>query len=974
MPVRAASSGLCAALLVLAGCGGDAQGLSYPRWPTDPVGMRLAQSQRGGAEAPEQRPEFVGDGRHRELLSRALHDEDDAIWPTEVVAMELSAGPLLVVRGLLERRRDVPLDPARFADEGFAGAALVPGEASEERVAYDVVRRTWSSRGDDVDLAGWLAALETYLRPFERVRYARIVPARVVLDRDRAEVELELAVNGVLADGGLRHDAGRLASTWVRRDVPPEPDGGPDVPWRCAELRPTGQFETLVSSGPRFVDRTLEAFRDTGDDPRRPQYLTNVHLGAAVCDVDGDGDRDIVGTQPVRVLLNRGDATFEDASERLGVKPDDAPVGTLAADFDCDGDVDLAFGGRQKEHAYLLVREGERFRRHELVHSLRNNISTSLSAHDVDADGFLDLFIAGYGSFGSPGPNDPSNATNGRMNQMLRGGPDLAFEDVTEAWGLAEERLRWCFIGAFGDADGDGDIDLYAANDWGPNVLYRRLDGPGVRFRAEVEPRETAEPGFSMSAMWADLDGDLDLDMYVSNMSSPDMERMLGSVVDPGEGTGSLALRRMLSAGNTVMRTRGSAQAQEADSVGARDALWAWGTGVLDVDQDGDLDVHVVNGFLSDGIDDGRDFDSSWWRHGLKGLEGGDPNAWPQFYAQYDLNSALGWSWAGFQRAVYFQNDGEAFRELGAVLGLDQLNDGRAVALGDMDGDGDPDVVGTSNNHPHLYLLTNESRPPGHFLWVDLVPAGNRSPAGASIVVRSGDRAWRRDVAIGTGYLAQNETAQHFGLGSATAIDRVEIVWPDGERAHVGPLTADRRIRVLQGAGGFEDVPLRQREPARGVPLIEWDAHRARVRAFRGREPDFARFELVALGGEPLALRGGTTLLVLARAEDPDLAQVAAAAQRIADVSERMRTYLLLVDESGGAPPEELRAAPAAAGVPTAVVGAATFREMLVMLRPWTGHLGLPLPTAVVLGPKGTARAASFGTVEPDHLRSYLVR
>ena len=425
-----------------------------------------------------------------------------------------------------------------------------------------------------------------------------------------AEVVLKYRVNGELPSGGLRHDAGK----WVAELVPPEAgtfdpaavdrEAG-EVGWRLRRLEPLPGMSSLVSDAPHFVDATLEALGGTALDPRLPQFpARGAFRGLALEDLDGDGDLDLAVTVPNRVFLNRGDGTFEDGTERLGIAAEEGYYAVLIEDFDRDGRRDLFFAGNLRRSLLYLAGDGG-FERRVVGASTSHRIAASAAAHDVDGDGWLDVFLCGYGPFMDPGPDDPRNAVNGTANQVLRGGPGGLFEDVTAAWGLDQESTRWTFTGAFGDADGDGDWDLYAANDFGPNVLYRRLDGPGTCFRAEVEDAGSARAGFSMSATWADLDGDLDLDLYVSNMSSTAAQRV---ATMPGEAVGELdALRLSMSKGNTLLLAEDGRLVEAGDERGAREADWAWGTALFDYDADGDLDVHCLNGFLSSGSDDGRD-------------------------------------------------------------------------------------------------------------------------------------------------------------------------------------------------------------------------------------------------------------------------------------------------------------------------------------------------------------------------------
>ena len=539
----------------------------------------------------------VGDGLVHELAEPELAETNERYWREESVANELAAVQLRALaralRGDVERRAvlDVFTGDARVAGPEPAG------EGTAEPVTDGLVRRRWPAGADElVAPAEWLAAVERYAERFQRVRWTKLKPAEVRLTDYGAEALLKYSLAAELPSGGLWKDSG----VWRAELVP----GGET--WRIRRLEPHGERVRLESAAPHFVDATLEALRDTGLDPRLPQTsAVAAFRGLALEDLDGDGDLDIVVTVPNRVLMNLGDGTFQEIGEDVGVLPEPGFYAVLAADFDRDGGVDLLFAGHLR-HSVLYLRRGLRFERKELAVTHADNLAASLAAHDVDGDGWLDVFLSGYGPF-TLGPDDPTNATNGRPNQMLRGGPGGEFEDVTAAWGLDAEHTRWTFVGAFGDADGDGDSDLYAANDFGPNVLYRRADGGDVRFEAELEDPEAVDSGFSMSATWADVDGDLDLDLYVSNMSSTAAKRVAAMPGDERELGSIDGLRARMSKGNTLLLAENGRLVEGGEERGAKDASWAWGAALFDYDADGDLDIHCVNGYFSIGRDDGRD-------------------------------------------------------------------------------------------------------------------------------------------------------------------------------------------------------------------------------------------------------------------------------------------------------------------------------------------------------------------------------
>ena len=157
------------------------------------------------------------------------------------------------------------------------------------------------------------------------------------------------------------------------------------------------------------------------------------------------------------------------------------------------------------------------------------------------------------------------------------------------------------------------------------------------------------------------------------------------------------------------------------------------------------------------------------------------PGSWPEIWAQFIENFRRGWSWSGFERSSFFLNRGGArFEDVAPALGLDQVADGRGLAAGDLDGDGDLDLVGTNRTSPHVQVLRNDLRSERSFLFVDLVPARRLPAAGARVLVTAGGRTFRRDVVLGSGFLSQPPLRQHFGLDAAEGVERLEVRWPDG--------------------------------------------------------------------------------------------------------------------------------------------------------------------------------------------------
>ncbi len=937
--------------------------------------QRGGSAEESGEESPGAPVRSSRDLARVPFTSEENTELEREVWPEEAFAIELTADQLFQLRPLIGGDAGREVAGRIFTD---AARLAAPGTtlAGPEPVGPGVTRRAWSvpTGNAELELAAWWKSLATWRESVARVRWARFLPSDVEFHAAGARVELDWEVNVELESGGLRHDRGTWTSEWV-----PPPDvaeawgetsrATSSLGWRCRELAPL-RGATLSAERASFVDVTGGALRGTKMSPLfpHPEERKEHYRGIALVDVDGDDDLDIVTSIPNTLLLGDGECRFEDVTERAGIRRERGFTAMQAADFDRDGDIDIVFTGKRR-HALFYEQVGPaRFEGHPILASRDDNHPSSMTAHDVDEDGWLDLMICGYGPLVDPGPSPPSNAANARNDQMLRGGPD-GFTDVTEAWGLWRESSRWAFIGSFGDADGDGDDDLYVANDFGPNVLYRRVRRTPPLFEPELEPPDEIASSFSMSATWADLDGDLDLDMYVSNMESVDVRRMERLPGHAASEPWERELRDLMSRGNTVLIQEdgdaGTTLVEAPDSAGARNAKWAWGTALFDWDEDGDVDIHCVNGFKSIGIDDGRDWDSLWWRHAL-GDRVRDRRLWIESLTVHFPRSAdHGWSWAGHQRSVFYLNDGNArFTEIAPVLGLDQISDGRGLAMGDLDRDGDHDLVGSNIDAPHLYVLRNDTVPDAGFAWIELVPADNRSAAGAEIRLSAGGREQRRDVALAAGFLSQHELASHFGLGAADGIERVEIDWPDGERTVLEDLPANRRLRVTQGVPGWEEVPLRPRNYNGTFRLgeVEWANDLTRIERIGN-----SLNRLLGEAVEPSPLErpapAGTIRAVVLR--DPEGDGSPTSREDLAELDGIEGLEVVIVTPPGVSPP----ALPAGLAASRAVYSSEESRRALVRgLARWCGTHNLPWPV-VIYCDRANVGAISRGAIAPERIR-----
>jgi hypothetical protein len=350
------------------------------------------------------------------------------------------------------------------------------------------------------------------------------------------------------------------------------------------------QLQIGMNTWRRQIERSLN-----------PDFLG--YHGLAVGDVNGDGLEDLYVCQPGGLpnLLFRQeqDGTLVDISADARVDWLDNTTGSLLVDLDNDGDADLALATRTA----FLVMENDGKGKFTLVERLTNlGMGYSPSAADYDLDGDLDLLVLRYAADGKvgdfPTPHPFHSARNGGANVLLQNQGGLSFLDVTDETGLGVENYRFSFAASWEDYDNDGDVDLYIANDFGPNQLFR---SEGEYFVDESSESGSQDWGFGMSATWADYDRDGFMDLYVSSMFSGAGNQVVAQSdfnANMPEETRSRYLKMVR--GNTLLKNSGQGQFEDLTSPMAEGfGGWAWGAKFADFNNDGWEDLYVANGYIS---------------------------------------------------------------------------------------------------------------------------------------------------------------------------------------------------------------------------------------------------------------------------------------------------------------------------------------------------------------------------------------
>ena len=336
--------------------------------------------------------------------------------------------------------------------------------------------------------------------------------------------------------------------------------------------------------------------------------------GLAIGDANGDGLEDLYLCQPDGLpnllFLRNPDGTLTDHSKESGLNILDISRGVLFVDFDNDGDQDLVLTHRFSVSVFENSGQAKFERR--ITIPLESRVA-GVSAADYDHDGDLDFYVCGYSPRSKTSPSDIfanpvpyEDARNGAFNYLFRHDGKFAFTDATPGSGLEQNNTQFSFTATWEDYDNDGDLDLYVANDFGRNNLYRNTLIPTgtAHFEDVAEQAGTLDIAAGMAASWGDIDRDGLMDLYVSNMWSSAGNRItyqnqFRAKKHSDENTKSLIRRH--ARGNSLFRNQGKGAPFTDVSLTTGTAMgrWAWGSLLMDLNNDGWEDIYVANGFMS---------------------------------------------------------------------------------------------------------------------------------------------------------------------------------------------------------------------------------------------------------------------------------------------------------------------------------------------------------------------------------------
>ncbi len=538
----------------------------------------------------------------------------------------------------------------------------------------------------------------------------------------------------------------------------------------------------FIHQGPTF-DARLEHIM--------PQ-VASMGAAVAVADFDRDGWQDFYVTNSGEnssnhLYRNTGKGTFVDVAASVGLadvnrRDTGVSMGAVWGDYDNDGYEDLLLYKYGRPELYRNE-QGHRFTevgaRAGLPSWVNANSATWL---DYDRDGRLDLFIAGYWSDAvnlwqlettKIMPESFEYANNGGRKYLLRNRADGTFEDVTAALGITSR--RWTLAVGAADLFGTGYPDLFLSNDYGVSELYANQGGK--RFVDTAQQTGVGRtPKSGMNVSFGDIFNDGRLAIYKTNISEPGVLVQGNDLWVPKAGAPPATLE----------------YDNLASSLGVDLGGWSWGAQFGDLNNDGTLDLYVVNGYVSAGERSSYWYDFAVIAVGHSSIIADAAN-WP---------AMKGRSLSGYQRKRIWLNDGSSrFTEVAQIAGVTDTHDGRSVALADLGNRGMLDVI-VANQRGPLLVYRNTVEPGRHWIAFDLEGSvSNRSAIGARVEVHWGAKVQAQEVSAASGFSAQNQRRLHYGLGAADRVDRVVIRWPSGRQQTLDQPEVDTLHRVKEPSG-----------------------------------------------------------------------------------------------------------------------------------------------------------------------------